>query len=75
MRGRLRVPRALVVVVMSGAIVATAGSSCGGEECIPCVRDPRIGDAGTDGMAPVVCPACLPKDGVCPAGCVPDGFV
>jgi hypothetical protein len=72
---KLRVPRALVVVVASGAIAASAVASCGDDEpCIACLPDPRIGDAGTDGMA-VECPPCLPKDGVCPVGCIPEGFV
>jgi hypothetical protein len=72
---KLRVPRALVVVVATGAIAAGVIASCGDdEECIPCIPDPRLADAGTDGP-PVECPACMPKDGVCPTGCVPEGFV
>jgi hypothetical protein len=72
MKARLRVPRALVVVLAGTAIAAAAAPSCGdSEECIPCLPDPRFSDAGTD-AAP--CPACLPQDGVCPVGCIPDGF-
>ncbi len=78
MKRRLRVPRVLVVVVSTSALaasVATLATSCGDdEECIRCLPDPRIGDAGID-ADPVTCPACLPKDGICPVGCIPDGFV
>lgn len=76
MKGRLRVPRELVVVVLStGALVAgSAASSCGdNDECIPCVPDPAYqADAGVDAEP---CPPCLPKDGVCPVGCIPEGYV
>ena len=76
MKARLRVPRALVVVVAGTAFAAAAAPSCGdSEECIPCLPDPRVSDAGTGGPDAEPCPPCLPKDGVCPVGCIPDGFV
>ncbi len=75
MKRRLRVPRALVFVVTSGAIATALGTSCkGDEECVRCIADPRVGDAGVD-ADPVECPACLPEDGVCPVGCIPEGYV
>jgi hypothetical protein len=77
MKHRLRVPRELVVLVLTtGAIAAAAvvAPSCGDDDdvCIRCLPDPAFSDAGVD-AAP--CPPCLPKDGVCPAGCIPEGFV
>ena len=77
MKFRLRVPRELVVVLVSaGSLAVTAITACGKDEdqCIRCLPDPAIGDAGTDaGIEP--CPPCLPKDGVCPVGCIPEGYV
>ena len=74
MKPRLRMPRALLFVLSTGALASTVTASCDDDDdCIPCLPDPRVGDAGTDGQ-PVVCPRCLPKDGVCGPGCVPDGF-
>ena len=72
MKPRLRIPRVLVVTLVSAATVAL---SCGrdGEQCVKCLPDPRIGDAGVDATAE--CPACLPQDGVCPVGCIPEGYV
>ena len=75
MKRRLRVPHTLVVVLVGGALAAGAATSCGDDEqCIRCLPDPRVGDAGVDGE-PVTCPACLPQDGVCPVGCIPEGYV
>jgi hypothetical protein len=76
MRRRLQIPRALVVVVIG----VSAASACGDDEdeCIRCLPDPRIGDASDAGEGgvepPPSCPVCLPKDGVCGPGCIPDGF-
>jgi hypothetical protein len=77
MRPRLRIPRVLAVAVLSAG-AASAVNACGdeGDECIRCLPDPRIGDAGIGdgGEEPPVCPVCLPKDGVCGPGCIPEGF-
>lgn len=76
MKARLRVPRALVVVLVSAPLVATVGASCGDDDqCIRCLPDPRLGDAGTDAVGAEPCPPCLPMDGVCPVGCIPEGYV
>jgi hypothetical protein len=76
MKSRLRVPKALVAVVISTGAIAAAVAACGKDEdtCIRCLPDPQVGDAGTDGGAQA-CPACLPMDGVCPEGCIPEGYV
>jgi hypothetical protein len=77
MRARLRVPSALVVVIVSAGGIAAITSSCGGEfeQCVRCLPDPQLGDAGTgDGPDAGACPPCLPEDGVCPVGCIPEGF-
>jgi hypothetical protein len=69
MKVRLRIPRALVVVVIG----ASAAAACEDEdECIRCLPAPRVGDAGVEDAPP--CPVCLPKDGVCGPGCIPEGF-
>lgn len=76
MKARLRVPRALVVVLVSAPLAATVGASCGDDgECVRCLPDPRLGDAGTDAEGAEPCPPCLPMDGVCPVGCIPEGYV
>lgn len=75
MNRRLRVPRELVVFVLAtGATIgAIATPSCGdNEQCIRCLPDPAYADAGVDAEP---CPPCLPKDGVCPVGCIPEGYV
>lgn len=75
MKVRLRMPATLVFVVSTGAIAAAVGSACGDDtECIPCLPDPRIVDAGAGMPDAPPCPACLPQDGVCPVGCIPEGF-
>jgi hypothetical protein len=78
MKRRLRVPRVLVVALSTGAIAASMSTACGKDECIRCLPDPdygaEVGDAGVD-AAPLTCPACLPDDGVCPVGCIPEGYV
>ncbi|MBA3819604.1 MAG: hypothetical protein H0X17_11980 [Deltaproteobacteria bacterium] len=82
MKVRLRLPHVLVYAVSSGAIAATgaltaasAVSACGEEPaCVPCLPDPRIVDAGPGAPDAPPCPACLPEDGVCPVGCIPEGF-
>ncbi|HEY5944618.1 MAG TPA: hypothetical protein VIV40_03965, partial [Kofleriaceae bacterium] len=63
--------------IASAAVVVTAGSSCGGddgEQCVRCLPDPQIGDAGVGAPDAAPCPVCLPQDGVCPVGCIPEGF-
>jgi hypothetical protein len=78
MRQRLRVPRHLVVIALSSGALATSvvASSCRNddqEQCVRCLADPSYSDdAGVD-AAP--CPPCLPDDGVCPSGCIPEGYV
>lgn len=74
MKRRLRIPRVLVFVVSSGALAAGAVGACDDDdECVRCLPDPAVGDAGVGDAAQ--CPVCLPKDGVCGPGCIPEGFV
>ena len=75
MKGRLRVPRVLVVALASGTLATTASSSCNDDECIRCLPDPRVVDAGVGAPDAEPCPPCLPPDGVCPVGCIPEGYV
>jgi hypothetical protein len=73
MKVRLRLPRALVFVVSSAATVLACGDD--EQECIPCLPDPTVADAGAGAPDAAPCPDCLPRDGICPVGCIPEGYV
>jgi hypothetical protein len=75
MKVRLRIPHAVVFVVTTAAVAASVAGACGDDlECVRCLPDTRV-DAGAGDPQPPPCPVCLPKDGVCPAGCLPEGYV